>query len=273
VLGGLPARPGLAFPERHLGLRTADAQADAHIAAWGVLLEEWGAVDALLRVARGAPELDLPPAPAMAARAKRCRIGLAFDAAFHFYYEDNLRRLESLGAELVPFSPIADRTLPEVDGLYLGGGYPESHAAELAANPAMRAQIRSFGRPIYAECGGLMYLARAIRTLDGREHEMVGLVPGVAVMSDKLQALGYVEVETQKRTVLGGAGLRFRGHQFRYSSLEAEGASAYSVRKRRGGATLAEGFFGENFLASYVHAHFASNPLAAEGFVAACARR
>jgi cobyrinic acid a,c-diamide synthase len=274
VIAGLPAEPKLAFPERHLGLRTADRAAvpDEQLAAWAALLEEWGGADTLLRVAGEAPELA-DRAPESEARvATRCRLAIADDAAFHFYYEDNLRRLEALGAELVRFSPIADRALPDCDGLLIGGGYPEVHAEALAANAPMLAAIRAFEGPIYAECGGLMYLAQGIRTLDGREHAMVGRVPGVAVMAAKLQSLGYVEVETQKRTVLGGAGLRLRGHQFRYSTLEsASPDGAYRVRKRRGGSVESEGFASGALIASYVHAHFASNPLCAEGLVAACA--
>jgi cobyrinic acid a,c-diamide synthase len=152
------------------------------------------------------------------------------------------------------------------------------HAGALAANVAMRSSLRAFadrGGPIYAECGGLMYLSRAIRTLDGRSHCMVGLVDAEAVMKDKLQALGYVEVETQQASVLGPAGLRFRGHQFRYSELAPIGprlSAAYSVRRRRGGDVSHEGYQVGNALASYVHAHWASNPLAARSFVDSCAR-
>ena len=118
-----------------------------------------------------------------------------------------------------------------------------------------------------------MYLCQGIRTLDGRDHAMTGLLPGRAVMSDRREALGYVEVETQGPSCLGEAGLRFRGHEFRYSHLEdAEGAShTYTVRKRRGGQVFAEGYRSGNVLGSYVHAHWASNPLPAEGFVRSCA--
>jgi cobyrinic acid a,c-diamide synthase len=277
LVGGLPKADQHAFPSRHLGLRTADRESasDARLDAWGALVAEWWNLDALLALARSAPPLPTP-APASASPAPRCRIGLAFDEAFHFYYEDNLSRLRELGAELVRFSPIHDPSPPEVDGLYLGGGYPELSAGALAANASMLAGVRAFanrGRPIYAECGGLMYLCQAIRGLDGHRHAMAGLVPGEAVMSDRLEALGYVEVETQAPTCLGGAGLRFRGHQFRYSRLEGAGADlAYSVRKRRGGETSPEGYRAGNVLASYVHAHWASNPLVAEGFVRSCQR-
>jgi cobyrinic acid a,c-diamide synthase len=297
LLGGLPRAAEHAFPDRHLGLRTADRDAvpEALFQAWGALVAEWWNVDALIARARAAPPLVVPsPAPAEAPAAAettsagppRCRIGVAFDEAFHFYYEDNLRRLAALGADLVPFSPVRDAQLPEVDGLYIGGGYPELHAPALAANHSMQAQLRAFaarGRPVYAECGGLMYLCQGIRGLDGQLHPMVGLLPGEAVMSDKLEALGYVEVETQAATCLGGPGLRFRGHQFRYSRLvggggDVAGAAAdlagadltYAVRRRRGGATAAEGYRAGSVLGSYVHAHWASNPLVAEGFVRSC---
>ncbi|WP_437734575.1 cobyrinate a,c-diamide synthase [Sorangium sp. So ce1335] len=324
VLGGLPREQAQSFPERHLGLRTADEAAlpEARFEHWGARAEEWIGLDALLEMARGAPALPEPaqgatvsPGPAQGApaggaraAAPRARIGVAFDEAFHFYYADNLRRLEAAGAELVRFSPLRDARLPEVDALYLGGGYPEAHAERLADNAAMRAEIRAFaGRrgPIYAECGGLMVLTEAIRTLDGRAHPMVGLVPAEAVMCEKLQALGYVEVETQVRTILGGAGLRFRGHQFRYSELRPTQAApapepppapaaqatpaaqasplapaaqaplpiehAYSVRRRRGGQVAREGYLAQRVLASYVHAHWASNPLVPEGLVASAA--
>ncbi len=277
VVGGLPRDEARAFPERHLGLRTADATVvpDTLVSAWSAAFAEWNDVDAFVALARRAPPLDLSAA-ALVPAAPRCRIALAHDDAFHFYYDDNLAQLRARGAELVRFSPLGDSALPASDGVYLGGGYPEAHAAALAANEPMRASLRAAaarGVPIYAECGGLMYLADAIRTLDGVAHPMLGLVRGVAVMHDKLQALGYVEVETQRRTVLGGAGLRMRGHQFRYSTLEGAAGDAYRVRKRRGGDAFFEGYGAANVLGSYVHVHFASNPLVGEGFVAACAER
>ncbi|HEX9288406.1 MAG TPA: cobyrinate a,c-diamide synthase [Anaeromyxobacteraceae bacterium] len=195
VLGGFPEQPELAFPERHLGLRSADRDVlpDALLGRWAEAAEAWLDLDELLAIARSAPSIAVPTTGAAARREERCRIGVAFDEAFHFYYEDNLARLESLGARLVRFSPLHDAVLPDLDGLYLGGGYPELHAAALAANASMRVAVRAFasaGRPVYAECGGLMYLASAIRTLEGRSFPMVGLVPGVAAMRDRLAALG-----------------------------------------------------------------------------------
>ena len=283
ILGGFPDEEGARFPERHLGLHSADDTTvpESLLDHWGALAKEWLALDALLEIARSAPTLPEPRHPSSpAATARRvCRLGLAYDEAFHFYYEDNLRRLESLGAELVRFSPMRADHLPDVDGLYFGGGYPEVHAETLARNEHLRADVARFaeaGGPVYAECGGLMYLSNAIRTLDGKRHSMVGIVPGEAVMCDRLQALGYVEVETQEATPLGPAGLRFRGHQFRYSELRglpSDVACVYSVRRRRGGEVAREGYRSRNVIASYVHAHWASNPRVAEGFVATCAAR
>lgn len=281
VLGGLPKDAGLMFPERHLGLHSADREAlsDEVFAAWGDHVRDWCDVEAIVALARSAPPFAQRPATGEAAaeRKPRCRIGLAFDEAFHFYYEDNLRRLEDLGARLVRFSPIHDATIPDVDGLYFGGGYPEVHAEALAENRSMRGAVKAFattGRPIYGECGGLMYLSNGIRTLDGRLHEMVGIVAGEAVMRDRLQALGYVEVETERETLFGPAGLRFRGHQFRYSDmrLESEIECQYRVRRRRDGQTFPEGYNVGNTLASYVHAHWALTPRMAERFIAACER-
>ena len=279
ILGGFPAEKEHAFPERHLGLMTADENSvpAESIAAWGAVAAQWLDLDAIIAIARSVPPFGAPaPAPARAATA-RVKIGVAFDQAFHFYYEDNLRRLEALGAELIRFAPTRDANLPAVDGLYFGGGYPEAVADQLAANFAMLEAIRDFARrggPIYAECGGLMYLSRGIRTLDGRFFPTVGLIRAQAVMADRLHALGYVEVETRRRSLLGPAGLRFRGHQFRYSNLEAVDGSLerlYSVRPRWGKVPFEEGFSVGNVLASYVHAHWASNPRTAEGFVRSCA--
>jgi cobyrinic acid a,c-diamide synthase len=278
VFGGLPDVETLRFPERHLGLVTASQTllSDEALARWSALAEEWIDLDALLATAQSVP--PLPPIPPRPAAPERCRIGVAFDEAFHFYYDDNLARLEALGATLVRFSPIRDPAPPDVDGLYLGGGYPELHARALSANRPMRDGLRAFaarGRPIYAECGGLMYLCRTIRTLDGWDHEQVGLLPGAAQVRDRLQALGYAEVETVAESCLGPAGLRLRGHQFRYSDLHGmpdDGPRAYRVRRRRGGEPFAEGFGGGALLASWVHVHWASCPEAAEGFVRSCER-
>ena len=279
IIGALPEEPSQAFAERHLGLRAADEHAvpESILHAWGKTTAEWFDLDAILRIAHAAPPLRVRDVSASSRLTsdERCRVGVAYDEAFHFYYEDNLKRLERLGAKLIRFSPLRDRALPDVDGLYFGGGYPEEHAQALSRNTALRTAIVEFARaggPVYAECGGLMYLATAIRTLDGRSHAMVGLIPGETVMCDRLQSLGYVEVETIERSILGPSGLRFRGHQFRYSELRLERSvdCVYSACDRPGSTAFAEGYRLGNVVASYIHAHWASNPRIAEALVESC---
>jgi cobyrinic acid a,c-diamide synthase len=188
--------------------------------------------------------------------------------------------LRALGARLEFFSPVCDSRIPDADGLIFGGGYPELHAERLSSNRAMIDSIRSFARaggPVYAECGGLMYLADAVRTSDGERWPMAGLVHGDAVMADRIQAIGYVEVVTQAGSIIGPADTRFRGHQFRYSTLEdaEQGESKaeliYRVSPRWSGVPFAEGRRVGNTLASYVHAHWASNPAVAAALVESCA--
>ncbi len=279
IVGGLPAEEALAFPERHLGLHAAaEALPQSVLDAWAERTAAFVDLDAVLAIARSAPPLPSPPAPrSTGAGASRCRIGVAMDEAFHFYYEYNLRLLEAHGAALVPFSPVRDGELPDLDGIYLGGGYPELHAAALAGNASMRRSLAAFGArggPVYAECGGFMYLCAAIRTLDGRDHPMVGVFDAVAALRDRPQALGYAEVATTAPTLLGPAGTSFRGHEFRYSEL-VPGARAhdlaYEVRGRPGDPPRREGHVRGNVLGSWVHAHWASSPAAAGAFVAACA--
>lgn len=282
LVGGFPKSPQLAFPERHLGLHAASENSFSpdKLVAWGELAKKWFNLDQILEIAKTArTEFDDFSVESVSNTKVRCRIAIAKDEAFHFYYEENLRLLRSFGAEFVYFSPTNDKEVPMADGLYIGGGYPELHAKTLSENISMRESIQRFfecGRPIYAECGGLMYLADQITTLDGDSFPMVGLVPGKVCMRDKLQALGYVEVTTEADTLLGPAGTRFRGHQFRYSDLqqgENNGLElCYRLRKRRGKEVSQEGYFKGQLLASYVHGHWASNPSIAHHFVEACAR-
>ncbi|KHK03175.1 cobyrinate a,c-diamide synthase [Desulfovibrio sp. TomC] len=207
-----------------------------------------------------------------------CILAVARDQAFCFYYGENLRRLEAAGLELVPFSPLADTALPPgSDGLYLGGGYPEVHAAALSGNAAMRRAVQDFcrtGRPVYAECGGFMYLLESLTDLDGRPWPMAGVFPAMAAMGPRFAALGYREVTTRAGTLLGPAGTVLRGHEFHYSRLTHAPtgvAAVYGVTGRKGVLDAPEGFVSGGTLGSYVHLHFGSNPDAAVHFAAACA--
>ena len=277
VLGGFVKNPQAAFAERYLGLKAARGASSAVIAPWAEAAKVGLDLSAIRQLASSRAFIGAHSAEAIGTTPspRRCRIAIARDDAFDFYYAENLRLLEDAGAELVFVSPLTDAHLPSVDGLYFGGGYPELHGATLAANQSFMADVRNLaaaGAPIYAECGGLIYLASAVQLLGGECWPMLGLLPGTVRLHDKLMALGYAEVEIQAPTLFGGAGLRFRGHQFRYSELAAvptDVARVYSVRRRRAGDVTLEGYAPRaNILASYVHAHWASNELLAHGFVA-----
>jgi cobyrinic acid a,c-diamide synthase len=274
--GGLPRDHELAIPERHLGLATAEDHPldDAYLTRLADWLEGHLDLDKLLAAL---PLLDLPAEPAAAAPPATVRLGVARDQAFCFYYPDNLELLAAMGAELVDFSPLTDRELPaDLDGIYLGGGYPELYARDLADNEEMKQALKqraAAGLPIYAECGGLMYLAREIRDLEGQTHPMAGVLPFAVRMLPRLKALGYREVTLAAPGLLGPAGTKARGHEFHYSEIagEADGVPRlYHLTPRRGGNPVAEGYCQNNVLASYVHLHFGSNPEVARHLVANC---
>jgi cobyrinic acid a,c-diamide synthase len=278
VVGAIPWSESLAVPERHLGLVTAGegALTLAKRDRLAELIERSVDLDAVVELA--APLTAVSPvgcAPAVA-RSRRVRIAVAHDAAFCFYYRDNLALLRGAGAELVYWSPLSDVTLPRVDGLYIGGGYPELHGTALATNKSLVAAVKEFavsGRPIYAECGGLMYLAEALEDIDGKTHAMVGLLPATVRMRPRRLSLAYTEVTLQGDSPLGTSGAVARGHEFHYSSLDPVPASVQRVYRLRprGGEERDEGYQVGNALLSYVHLHFASNPQIADNFVATCA--
>ena len=278
VVGAIPWSESLAVPERHLGLVTAGegALTLAKRDRLAELIERSVDLDAVVELA--APLTAVSPvgcAPAVA-RSRRVRIAVAHDAAFCFDYRDNLALLRGAGAELVYWSPLSDVTLPRVDGLYIGGGYPELHGTALDTNKSLVAAVKEFavsGRPIYAECGGLMYLAEALEDIDGKTHAMVGLLPATVRMRPRRLSLAYTEVTLQGDSPLGTSGAVARGHEFHYSSLDPVPASVQRVYRLRprGGEERDEGYQVGNALLSYVHLHFASNPQIADNFVATCA--
>jgi cobyrinic acid a,c-diamide synthase len=238
------------------------------------LAEDGVDLDGCLALARSTVGAEAP-APCGPARI---RLGVALDPAFQFYYPDNLEALRLAGAEIVAWSPLEDSRLPEVDALYLGGGYPEVHAARLAENGAARAAVAAFvrdGRPVYAECGGLMYLAETLEDMEGRRQPMVGVLPLHVRMTPRRLTLGYREVRLDSAGLLGPAGSRLRGHEFHRSHLAAPPAgveTSYRVVDPAGGEPWREGYRVANTLASYVHLHLGSRPGTAEAFVAACDR-
>ena len=269
VLGTLPREPELTLPERHLGLHLPHEAPPESLERLASLLEEHVDLDALVAACRR----ERPPAAAAPppAPAPRARIALARDEAFCFYYADNLELLEQAGAELVPFSPLRDELPRGIDGLYLGGGYPELHAAALAENARAREGIRAFaaaGGAVYAECGGLMYLATTLE-VEGRAYPGCGVLPFATALPAPL-AIAYVEVTTTGG--LFGSGQRARGHVFHASEIRGEPPRERCYRVRTsGGEESLEGYRVGNVLASYAHLHFASNPALAAAFVEGCA--
>jgi cobyrinic acid a,c-diamide synthase len=206
---------------------------------------------------------------------------VALDDAFHFYYEDSLDLLRACGAELLPFSPLRDERLPEgTQAVYLGGGFPEVFAAELAANLPIRAALRAAaaaGAPLYGECGGLMYLGQGIADAGRRRHPMVGVLPHWSTMDRPRVTLGYRIATAQRPTVLLPEGDSVRGHEFHWSVLDAPPpprAAAYRLASATGHPLGFDGFTGgprNNVLASYVHVHFGAQRQLAPAFVAAAA--
>ncbi|MDQ6601117.1 MAG: cobyrinate a,c-diamide synthase [Chloroflexota bacterium] len=281
VLGGVPQTDAVAIPERHLGLTPTDERGDLQplIAALADLIADTCDLDALLGLARNAPPLAVPvedvsriPEKPTTEGGDRPVIAVARDRAFSFYYEDNLDLLRLVGAEIVPFSPLADARLPErTAGLYIGGGFPEIYAAELAANDTLRAEIRdavTAGLPCYAECGGLMYLTEALVDGAGGRYPMVGLLPGDAMMGGRWPKIGYTTVRALRDTPLLRIGEEARGHEFHYSTWEnipADTPHAYTTRDGRG--EHLEGYACGNLLTSYVHLHFWGTPALAARFV------
>ena len=281
VLGGIMRDAAVAIPERHLGLVTRedhDLNDDARRRLAQMIATQLD-LDALVA---GLPDVAVSHAASErhpAPTADRVRIGVAKDAAFCFYYADNLDLLQAAGAELCFFSPLADGKLPEgLDGFYFGGGYPELHAAALADNRSLRQEIRALSRagmPIYGECGGFMYLCREMGDTAGSVFPMVGCLPYATRMLTRRKALGYREVTLTGDTLLGPAGRVLRGHEFHYSALVDEPEAAdgiYRLTDRSGSEQAAEGFTAHRTLGSYVHVHFGSCPAAAGHFVDACRR-
>jgi len=263
VLGVLRRDERLTIPGRQLGL--VSPHADAWAATVDALADTFAAridLDAILAAAATAPAIETPPDAR--ANAKPVRIAYARDEAFWFYDEGSLDELRAAGADLIAYAPLRDPFPAGVRAAFIGGGYPESHAADLAANVAARAGLRAAiaaGMPVYAECGGLMYLSELLETTAGA-HEMVGAVPAVSTMSEKRSALRYVEAQTLGEGPMFPSGATVRGHEFHYSRTRYTHASpAYAIEAE------VEGFLTPSLHASYVHAHL--DAAAANRFCAA----
>ena len=276
AVGYLRPDQAVTISDRHLGLVTAMEQGTGTLydllAKAATETIDLDRIEALACSCRDLPASS--PQPMTRSHSRKIRIGVAQDPAFCFYYPDNLELLEAEGAELVKFSPLNDQVLPDVDMLYLGGGYPELHGEVLARNVTMRTAVLKFaerGGTIYAECGGMMYLTQAICDFEGRRHEMVGLFPAEAVMRKAGLTLGYRTVELSQGCILGATGSIARGHEFHYSTLVPRGSLNYAcvLRDARGELKGSDGLVAGNVLALYTHVHFASQPQMAGALVTA----
>jgi cobyrinic acid a,c-diamide synthase len=271
------AIPGGALPHlssRHLGLLAPESHSAVDVLADAVSAAI--PLEAIMHLAR-----PLEPSNATLSPCDRTlcpsglRLAVADDAAFNFVYADFREGIVAAGVEWIPFSPLNDRRVPEdANALYLPGGYPEEHAAELAANRPLLASLAEFAarRPVYAECGGMMVLGESIVDREGRRHKMAGVLPLSVRMGTRVSRLGYAEVTLTRDSLWGKSGARCRGHEFHYSSLEAEPSPdlkrCYSVEYRKG-ESRPEGFQCSRVLGSYVHLHLASRPERLADFVKA----
>ncbi len=280
LLGGILRDPEISIPERHLGLFTQEDHplSDQVIKKLVAMIEGRINLDHLLKSLPAADASSDATAKFVDREKVPVRIGVARDSAFCFYYQDNLDLLEASGAELVFFSPIADTRLPaDLDGLYFGGGYPELAADRLSANANLRNQIRDRsqkGLPIYAECGGFMYLCEELCAHNEKRYPMAGCFPFTAQMHSRLKALGYREITLTKDTLIGPSGQTMRGHEFHYSELrksKTKTNTVYRLTDRVGVDKPPEGYFTNRTLGSYTHLHFGSQPQIAAHFVGACA--
>jgi len=285
LYGCLPREDKLLIPSRHLGLVTDDdLDPDSKAVRVKALLswiEKHLDLDGLIRDATPARPVagsfQLTVNTRIRLERPKVRIGIAWDRAFCFYYQENLRLLHEAGAELIHFSPLEAQTLPEgVQGLYIGGGYPELYCRQLSENRSLLKAVRGFamrGGPVYAECGGFMYLMQNIRTAEGQLFPMGGIFNLRSEMTARRKALGYREVITIRPSILGPKGIRIRGHEFHYSHVRdvpPDLDQVYAMNNRSGSSVPGEGYLIRNTLGSYVHLHWGSNRDVALSFVEFC---
>jgi len=269
VLGSLPKLGRQSFPERHMGLIPTPEHkwAAESINAAAEIAVNYIDLDKLYETAFSAPGLPeaggaqkIVACPAKAF-AKKPRIGIIRDSAFQFYYQENIDALISESAEIVYTSPLSDKRIPDIDALYIGGGFPETHAKELSENISYKEDLRTLaekGLPVYAECGGLMYLGKEL-ILDGVTYEMTGLLPIAFGFSKKPQAHGYTIVRVEGNNPYYKTGTEIRGHEFHYSNiLEWDGKEkdlAFRLERGSGLVNNRDGVVFKNVLATYTHIH------------------
>ena len=275
VCGYMPKMSDCSLESRHLGLVTAEEIGDLQQRLEKLGEQAMQTIDLplLLKIAAQAPALAVPAVQLPAPNPTPLRIGVARDKAFSFYYADNLELLEQLGAQLVEFSPLHDPQLPDdLDGLLLGGGYPELYADTLSQNRTLMAQIKAAlqnGLPCIAECGGFQYLCEQLEGADSKSYPMVGFLPGSSFRTPSLRRFGYVRLTAQKDNLLCKKGEGFAAHEFHYWDSTACGNAMKAVKpggKRSWDCIHADG----GLLAGFPHLYYPSNPSAAERWLELC---
>jgi cobyrinic acid a,c-diamide synthase len=281
ILGVLRRQNDLSIPDRHLGLIPAGELSSlegtlGRLADVGETCFDWEKLLPLL--ATKPRSVGVPLVGTLGCginTGEKIRLAIAKDAAFNFYYADNLNLLQDLGAELVEWSPLHDEYLPsEIQGLYLGGGFPEVFGERLAANRSIKTAVKAAiqaGMPTYAECGGLMYLCDRIIDFDDRSHQMVGIFPTTATMGKRL-TLGYRELTARRDTLLMNAGDRVWGHEFHRSTLSEEPSQPlFDLQGYESSLTFRpEGWYGDRVQAAYTHLHFGARPDLPARFIERC---
>ena len=273
ILGHLPRNLDFSIPSRHLGLLTGDEApiSEEMVALLARTISDHIDLDQVLSLCSTFSPITQPQITEIN-NDSPCRIAVARDKAFCFYYEDNFDILRERGAELVFFSPLQDKELPEnIHGIYLGGGYPELYAKELSTNSQMLAALHSWienDGAVYAECGGFMYLTNGIVDHDQNKHHLVGIFPVMSAMQTKRASLGYREVTTKQVCCFGPAGTVLRGHEFHYSNIQELDSSIPRIYQVNNGAQ--EGYNYRRVLGGYMHLHFGYSPEVATAFINYC---
>lgn len=274
VLGTIKRNKDVKLQERYLGLVPTSERKDMLDKVTSVVsyMKEQIDIDKIISIANNAPKLQIKTKNI--SKKIDTTIAVALDESFNFYYADNLDILRSFGAELKFFSPVNEKHIPNADGLYIGGGFPEVIADKLEKNSSMLKSIRKIamdGMPIYAECGGLMYLTRSITKFEGKKYKMVNLFDADTIMNKKL-VLNYTEAKVVNSCVVANTGKTIRGHEFHYSRIENasnDSRFGYQLSKGVGINGCNDGFIEYNTLASYMHMHFANRNLV-ENLLVAC---
>ncbi len=271
VIGGIRRDDSITVEQRHLGLVPAVERENllGYIHKWGEVIKENLDMDALISIMKDAPKIpDGREETWLQENHNKVKIGIPMDEVFNFYYVENLEALKANNADIITFSPFKDEEIPDVDALYIGGGYPEIFAKELEGNESMRKSILQFHRddnPIYGECGGLMYLTRSI---NGKK--MCGVFDYDSMMTKNVQGLSYVIAKANEDNIITKKDEEFRGHEFHYSKILLNGIKpefAFKILRGRGITHSMDGLMKKNTVASYLHTHTAACPQFASNLI------